>query len=668
METKQMRKKLSLITMKILFGITMFDQSAAALMLNGKKVDFTANSNDLKKIKTRSLSDRYKTIIAKFNTPLTKELKEKFYSSGVSSIVYAGDLSYYFYAKESVLDHLDFSDSDFVAKTDMKSEYRMKDESGLSTLGSEDYQNFNILFLEELTAAEVKNYLENNGVDAVVLKALPELKQAQVQVSHNDLEKLKNLELIQYMDRSQSMKTVHGEKISRNSVTAKNIHVSTLWGGSYNLNGENMSVGIVDGGVVRATHQEFNKNGCGRVYVRSNVDTNFHATHVAGTIAAEGDKSDARGMANRAKIYSYGFTDVAFAESFLKLYRNDGVLLSNHSYGYNDKIRLGEYDSEAATQDRAVSNNPFLNVFEAAGNDGKDDRYGDFGIIKGPGNSKNVFTIGALNITSSSVAELSSTGPVIDGRIKPDLCARGEYVRSSTDESDHSYATMSGTSMASPAATGAATLIAQQYKRTTGGFDIRHDILKSIMINTAVDKENPGPDYKVGFGMINAQEAVDVVKTIGTDDTLVSAGRVAHGGKKVYDFKLTENSPFKTTISWVDVESNPASSTTLVNDIDMLLVNKTTGAVYYPYTLDKNNPNASAKADKANRVDNIEQIEVSNLPKGDYQLQITGHTIVTNSQEFAIASNIALFGENSIETLRPSQLRCFAKTIHREIL
>jgi len=667
-----MRKKLSLITMKILFGITMLDQSVAALMLNGKKVDFVSNNSDQKKIKSRALSNRYKTIIVKFNTPLSKEAKEKFYSAGVSSIVYAGDLSYYFYAKESNLAKLDFTGTDYVAQTDMKSEYRVKDENGLSTLGSEDYQNFNILFLEELTSAELKLYLDENKIDAVILKVIPELKQAQVQVSSNDLEKLKNLELIQYMDRSQTMKTVHGEKISRNAVTAKNIYVSRLWGGEYNLNGENMKVGIVDGGVVRATHHEFNeeinKQTICRVVNRSNVDTNFHATHVAGTIAAEGDNKDARGMANKAKIYSYGFTEVAFAESFLKLYRNDGVLLSNHSYGYNDKIRLGEYDSEAATQDRAVSNNPFLNVFEAAGNDGKVEGYADFGIIKGPGNSKNVFTIGALNITSSSVAKLSSTGPVKDGRIKPDLCVRGEYIKSSTDESDNSYAFMSGTSMASPAATGAATLIAQQYKRTTGGFDIRHDILKSIMVNTAVDKENRGPDYKVGFGMIDAQEAVDVVKTIGSKDTLVAADRVSNGVQKVYDFKLTKNSSFKATISWVDKESNPASSTTLVNDIDMLLVNKTTGAVYYPYTLDKNNPNALAKANKPNRVDNIEQIEVSNLPQGSYQLQIIGHSIISDSQEFAVTSNIALFGANSIETLRPSQLRCFAKTIHNEIL
>ncbi|HIP02504.1 MAG TPA: hypothetical protein EYG75_03215 [Campylobacterales bacterium] len=661
-----MRKKLSLLTMKTLFGLTLLDQSASALTLNGKKVNFST-LEEKKTIKTRALVSGYKTIIVKFDTPLSQEAKENIYAKGVSSIVYAGDLSYYFYAKSSVLDNMSFDISSFVGKSDMTSEYRMKEEGGLSTLNMGAYQNFNILFLSELSFYEVAQYLEDNGVEATVIKAFPELREAQIEVASYDIEKLKNLPLIQYMDRNQKMKTVHGEKVERNAVTAKNISVSKLWSGTYNLNGENMSVGVVDGGVVRSTHQEFTLNGVTRIVNKTNTDTNFHATHVAGTIAAEGDKSSARGMANKATVFSYGFSDVAFAEAFLKLYSSDGVLLSNHSYGYSDKIRLGEYDSDAATQDRAVSNNPFLNVFEAAGNDGEVSGYADYGIIKGPGNSKNIFTIGALNVTSSNVAKLSSTGPVNDGRIKPDLCVRGEYINSTTDESDSAYATMSGTSMATPAATGAAALIMQQYKRTTGGYDMRHDILKSIMVNTAVDKENPGPDYKVGFGMIDARAAVDSVKTIGTIGALVGIGRLTHDGQKVYDF-THDSGPFKTTLSWVDVEANPSSSITLVNDLDMILVNKDSGAKFYPYTLDKNAPNALAKTNKANRVDNIEQIEVSNLPQGNYQLIIKGYKIISNSQEFALASNVAIFGSNSIETLRPSQLKNFAKTMHGGIL
>ena len=227
---------------------------------------------------------------------------------------------------------------------------------------------------------------------------------------------------------------------------------------------------------------------------------------------------------------------------------------------------------------------------------------------------------------------------------------------------------MSGTSMATPAATGAATLVMQQYKRTTGGYDVRHDVLKSILVNTATDKENKGPDYKVGFGMLEAKAAVDTVKTIGTSKALVGIGKVSHDGQKVYDFNLAKGGKFKTTISWVDKEANPSSAITLVNDIDMVLVNKSSGKKFYPYTLDKKHPSALAKTDKQNRVDNIEQIEVANLPKGEYQLVVKGHKIISSSQEFAITSNVALFGSNSIETLIPSHLKCFAKLIHGEIL
>ncbi len=660
-----MRKKFSVLAVKSFLGLLLLNQSVYALELNGVKVDFSNSSKTDKKL--RVLNSEYKTIIVKFDLPLNREQKDNFHKSGVQNIVYAGDLSYYFYARSSILDSLDYSDSGFVAKTDMRSQYRMKEE-GLNTLSMGTYQDFNVLFLAELSKSELITYFLNSGISATIIQTSPQLKAAKVRVFFEDVQKLKELPLIQYMDRCQSLVTVKGQKETRNLKTAQNMKASELWSGSYNLNGENMNIGVVDGGSVRATHQEFNDNEVGRIVNRSSVDTNFHATHVAGTIAADGDKSSARGMANRAKIYSYGFTDVAFADAVLKLYNSDGVLFSNHSYGYSDKIRLGEYDSEASTQDKAVSNNPFLNIFEAAGNDGKISGYADFGIIKGPGNSKNIFTIGALNVNSSGVAQLSSTGPVRDGRIKPDLSVRGEYVTSSTDEADDSYAMMSGTSMATPAATGAATLIAQQYKRTTGGYDIRHDILKSVMINTAIDKENIGPDYKVGFGMIDAKASVDVVKTIGSSSALVKTSKVSHNEQKVYNFTLSNNALFKTTVSWVDQPANPSNLVTLVNDIDMTLVNKTTGKTYYPYSLNKNNPNADAISTKPNRVDNVEQIEVANLPKGDYELIIKGYKIISDTQEFAIASNVVLSGESGIDTLRESKLKSFVKTIHDSIL
>ncbi len=665
-----MIRRFSLLTIKVVFGITVFNQSISALTLNGKEIHFLKTNNSLQ---TLSESNKDKTIIVKFNAPLSDSDKSKLYSKGVKNIIYAGDLSYYIYGKSKVLDSVDFQAFDFVGKSEMISDYKFKEDGGISTFADDEYQTFNVLFLQEMNEGEVKEYFKRYEIEADIRKVIPELREAQIEVKHSLVEKLKKLPLIQYLDRNRHMKTVHSEnvqisKVNRNFVTSKYINIRPLWSSTYKLNGENMSIGVVDGGAVRDTHKEFMTNGYSRIINKSDVETNLHSTHVAGTITANGTDSSLRGMANKATIYSYAFSDTAFAESFLKLYSEDGVLLSNHSYGYSDKIRLGEYDSDAATQDRAVSNNPFINVFEAAGNDGKVAGYADYGIIKGPGNSKNIFTIGALNFTSTNVAELSSTGPVNDGRIKPDLCVRGERIKSTTDESDTSSTYMSGTSMATPAATGSAALIMQQYRRVTGGFDVRHDVLKSIMVNTAVDKENRGPDYKVGFGMIDVKAAVDVVKTISTKNSLVTVSKVSNSQEKEYNFKLSSASKFKTTLCWVDVEANPSSAKTLVNDLDLLLINKTTGAKYYPYRLDKNNPNALAKNDAPNRVDNIEQIEVSSLPAGEYKLVVKGYQVISSSQEFALTSNMAIFGENTLETLRPSKLKNFVKTIQKQIL
>ncbi len=659
-----MIKKFSTLTIKVLFSLALLEQSVSALTLNGTEVNFSS-SNEQTTLKTRALTNEYKTIIVKFSTPLSEKTKEKFYNSGVSSIVYAGELSYYFYAKELVLENIEYQDSTFVAKADMRSEYRMS-KSGLSTFGFDSFINLNVLFLEELTDNELKEYFETNDIDATIIKSIKELKEAKIRVSSLDLEKLKELPLIQYMDKSQNLTTVNGLKETRNAKSADSINVSKLWGAEYDLNGENIRIGVVDGGSVRDTHQEFNFNGIKRVINKTDADTNFHATHVVGTIIGDGDKIQAKGMASKATVFSYGFNSVSFSSSILALYNKDGVFLSNHSYGYSDKVKLGIYDSEASTQDRAVYNNPFLNVFQAAGNDGDVNGYADFGIIKGPGNSKNIFTIGALNMNSNGVADLSSTGPTRDGRIKPDLAVRGEYVNSATNESDTSYASMSGTSMATPAATGSAALIMQQYKKTTGRFDIRHDVLKSIMINTAVDKENIGPDYKVGFGMIDAKASVDVVKTLSTSKPLATIGTLSHDKEKVYAFSISKQMPFKTTISWVDKDANPSNSVSLVNDIDMKLVNVESGRVYYPYTLDKNNPDADAIQTKVNRVDNIEQIEVYNLPQGSYELIVKGERIISNKQEFAISSNISIFVKGGIEVFS-SNLKNHVSMINRSI-
>ena len=96
------------------------------------------------------------------------------------------------------------------------------------------------------------------------------------------------------------------------------------------LTGNGVTVGVWDGGDVRATHREFNEGGDpSRVTVIDNSGLSNHATHVAGTIGADGDNGSARGMAPSVQIRSRSF----FNDS--NEMRTDALEydISNHSYG-----------------------------------------------------------------------------------------------------------------------------------------------------------------------------------------------------------------------------------------------------------------------------------------------------------------------------------------------
>ncbi len=642
--------------------------SASAMTLGGEEVSFQKPSaltfSAGKSLRTLSEEDRMQTVLAKMSHPLSAEEKQELYDAGVETIRYADDLTYYIYASQNVLKEALGSFAPCIGIATMKPQYKTSEETKsqteLSTFGAERYIHLKLLFLQEMAADEVAAYLHEHSIDADVEKARPQLRSATVYCAASEVQKLSALPLVEYLEPIHELIGVSGTLKYGNLYTAKDLDVEGLWSGAYHLDGRGMKVGIVDGGSVLASHREFQESGHSRVHLRTQADVNGHATHVAGTIGAAGVQGDVRGMANKSILYSYYYMDASFADAAIDLYRNDGILFSNHSYGYSEKVALGEYDSYAQQQDAAVHQNPYINMFEAAGNDGNKEGYGVYGIIKGPGNSKNVLTIGALDQFSVNPAPFSSCGPVKDGRIKPELVTRGSRIRSTYGDSDESYGVMSGTSMATPAATGTATLVGEMYKRLTGE-DIRHDLLTSALINCAQDRGRKGPDYQTGFGMIDGACTVGLISTIAQSASEVTQGSVSHGGRREYRFTMPQGGTFKATLSWVDPEKSPAAATSLTNDLDMVLVDAH-GRHYYPYTLDPQNPEALAKQDKANHVDNIEQIAFS-LPAGSYTLVVKGTQVIEGAQEYAIAANLPIFSSSHIQTLQASSLKSFARTM-----
>jgi len=220
--------------------------------------------------------------------------------------------------------------------------------------------------------------------------------------------------------------------------------------------------------------------------------------------------------------------------------------------------------------------------------------------------------------------------------------------------------------MATPAATAIAALVMSEYKTLTkcgnSGCDMRSDLLKSVLINTAIDKGSKGPDIYTGFGMIDAKGAVDEVKSLENENGMqkIKLDSVSRGSVKEYYFSKNSSGKFKVTVSWVDRAGNSASSRALVNDIDIYLQNIETGERYLPYVL-----NGTTITKGENHADNVEQIEVDNLPSGDYKLVVSGAGLQDSQSEFAVACSDAIFDKASSNiTLKPKlKTKSFARVI-----
>ncbi|MEJ2049522.1 MAG: S8 family peptidase [Calditrichota bacterium] len=165
---------------------------------------------------------------------------------------------------------------------------------------------------------------------------------------------------------------------------------------------------------------------------------------------------------------------------------------SNTSYTWEDMD--GNTTIVTIAADLAASRG--ILVVNSAGNEGSSTD--DINTLVAPADGDSVLAVGAV-YSSGALVSFSSMGPTADGRIKPDVVARGfgTYCANSWDTSG--YAAVSGTSLSCPLVAGASALVLQANPAFSN-----MDIINALK-NTASQAQNPNNEY--GWGIINAYQA-----------------------------------------------------------------------------------------------------------------------------------------------------------------
>ena len=339
--------------------------------------------------------------------------------------------------------------------------------------------------------------------------------------------------------------------------------------------------------------------------------------------------------------------------------------------------------------------------------DWNDGDAGGYDTMSAYGSAKNVLTVGSINSleggwTSAAAvvqSSFSATGPTDDGRIKPEIVAQGSRTSTVTARNpfglagnvttgvntntpnDFDYSLQNGTSFSAPSVTGVLALVNQRRAQTRASFadlippgsvviidqdwsdhPLMASGMRALMVHTADEAgPNPGPDYRLGYGVVNATRAVQLI----SNDSLSGGTPSFYGPKPFYkevllgatnriQFRVNRidaNTPIRITAAWSD-SSGPGQANNLLDPQAARLVNDLDVRIYPPGAVinaaSKNavttarpwilNPDLTVRAANIRGAaattgddsrNNLEQVALNSPATGDY-------TVVVDHKGFAL--------------------------------
>jgi subtilisin len=249
--------------------------------------------------------------------------------------------------------------------------------------------------------------------------------------------------------------------------------------------GEGVKVAVLDTGI-DYNHPDLKNNVKGGVSfvigARSYKDDNGHGTHCAGIIAAENNGIGVVGVAPGASLYAVKVLSKTGSGTTSNVIKGIDWAVNNGMQVIS--MSLGGGDSQALHDACDYAYSKGIVLVAAAGND-----YG--GSIIYPAGYDSVIAVTATD-SSDGIASFSNVGSAAE------LAAPGVSILSTYKDSG--YATLSGTSMATPHVAGTAALLFAM------GISDPAEV-RAQLDNTVNDLGVEGRDYYYGYGLVNASEA-----------------------------------------------------------------------------------------------------------------------------------------------------------------
>lgn len=393
--------------------------------------------------------------------------------------------------------------------------------------------------------------------------------------------------------------------------------------------GSAIKVGVMDTGLT--WHQDLSNIWGGAAGYNRTSETNWwddrngHGTHVTGTFMGEGiAQARYRGTAQGLADTNVDGYDLLVS----KVFRSDGHSEGNSVYeglldmqGREDRYRRQVFNYSGGARGTNLTGTDALSrkvdeIFQnnivpviSAGNDGPGG-----GTISSPGVAKGAFTIGAIYDVGGDVDQVtgySSRGRTGDLRVKPDVVAPGSWIDSLSNTSTTGYRMMWGTSMAAPHVSGLVAGMIAHY-----GFPAW--AIKSTVIANAIDL---GHDPTAqGRGKVDAMLSHYIIDGWWRTWWSVSLGT---GDLSTVDFNLPQNaSLLRVVLVYPDAPAPSGGSVALKNDLDLYL--------------DRAPFSGGASGDwwSVSARDNVEVINVTNAPAGDYRFKV--YTYAQNEGSFQI--------------------------------